>query len=90
MYQKEPQFYEELLANALAQELLHYIQYLLPIFDRNATAITELKCYHILAQIRQVLNNETLTDTDCFERIEEIIKIFDAHSITGLNRHDFG
>lgn len=43
----------------------------------------------ILEEIRQVLDDPALDDSECFQRIERIVHIFCAHDIS-TTRHDWG
>ncbi|MEF9988494.1 MAG: hypothetical protein RR797_05410 [Christensenella sp.] len=52
--------------------------------------IIELKCAAVLQQIKDVIDDDTLDDIKCFERIEKIIRIFEKMGSDGGNRHDFG
>ena len=42
-----------------------------------------------MQKIREILEDDSLTDADCFEKIEQILCIFEEHCI-GVSRHDFG
>ena len=50
--------------------------------DRNMTAS--------LSPIKQILNDDTLTDQECFIKIKEIICIFEKLDCQLGSRHDFG
>lgn len=45
-------------------------------------------CYNALNEIYEVINDQTLEDTDCFYRIEEIVRIYEKLGCL-VNRHDF-
>jgi len=47
-------------------------------------------CYRALEKIKAVLEDHTLDDPECFERIEQIIGIFEDLGAKIPNRHDFG
>ena len=49
----------------------------------------EKECFRILQKIKNVLEDESLTDENCFDKIEQIICIFEKHGST-VARHDFG
>ncbi len=52
--------------------------------------IIEMKCYHALEEIKKILEEDTLDDAECFDRIEKIIVVFE-NSGSGIHgRHDFG
>ena len=44
----------------------------------------------MLKEIRDVLNDHTIDDPTCFERIEKLVEIYEAHGLDGGSRHDFG
>ena len=55
-----------------------------------ASQMVELECYRILLEIKEVIENEKLDDPECFERIEDILTVFERHGIACDFRHDFG
>lgn len=55
----------------------------------SAKEITELTCYKALSEIKAVLEDSTLEDDECFERIERIVYVFEKHCGTIQYRHDF-
>ena len=79
--------YKEILAHALAQE---GITVSIPSLDMNAAQIVEGKCYRALQQIKSIIADEALDDEMCFEKIEEIVRVFEQLGSTGDGRHDFG
>lgn len=52
--------------------------------------IIEGKCYQTLQKIREILDDHTLSDENCFARIEEIVCAFEQLGSDGGSRHDFG
>ncbi len=48
----------------------------------------ELECYKSLLQIKEILDDDSLNDKDCFMKIESIVSIFEALGTT-TSRHDF-
>ena len=52
--------------------------------------IMENKCYIALREIREIIRNDELEDSDCFEKIEEIVSLFESMGIDCGSRHDFG
>ena len=52
--------------------------------------IVEMECYRALKRIREILDDESLSDTDCFQKIEEIVCLFESIGSDGGSRHDFG
>ena len=62
-------------------------------FNGTGTTVAEIiegKCYQTLQQIREILDDHTLSDESCFERIEQIICAFEQLGSDGGSRHDFG
>ena len=57
--------------------------------DKLLKEIIERKCYQVLLQIKQTVENEKLSDQDCFIKIEEIICALEENKIF-CDRHDFG
>lgn len=49
--------------------------------DINVREIINIQCYKILDQIREVIKDEKISDKDCFEKIEEIIRIFEKEEL---------
>ena len=58
--------------------------------DLDVSQIIESRCYHALKRIKEVLSDERLNDEDCFQKIEEIVCIFESLGSGGGTRHDFG
>ena len=48
------------------------------------------RCVQALREIREVLDDDTLDDPQCFQRIERIVEIYEALGAGGGSRHDFG
>ena len=46
--------------------------------------------YQALAEIKAVLEDDTMDDPECFERIEKIVCIFEKLANGVEYRHDFG
>ena len=77
----------ELLAHYLAQE---DAQILFPQLQLDAKEIVQLQCYQTLCRIQEIVRDDTLEDTECFERIERIVSEFERIGSNGGGRHDFG
>ena len=50
--------------------------------------IIENFCYLTLEKIINIMRNDNISDEECFQKIEEIIKIFEKMDIP-IGRHDF-
>ena len=57
--------------------------------DTILTSIIENKCYKILLQIKEILNDETLLDEDCFFKTRNILNTLEEYGVF-CDRHDFG
>ena len=51
--------------------------------------LLESTCYKALNDIKTILENDSLSDEECFLKIEEIIKVFERLGSNCGNRHDF-
>lgn len=81
------QLYQEILAAVLAKEK---VQITFPNLNINLTEMIESESYQALQKIKAVITDDSLTDSECFMKIEEIINIFETLGSGGGNRHDFG
>ena len=52
--------------------------------------LVELKCYAALQEIKNVLEDDTLSDKECFCKIEEIVRVLESLGSNAGSRHDFG
>ena len=77
----------EILAHFLSKQ---NAQIIFPGLLLNSKEIIELQCYQTLSKIQKIVHDDTLDDTECFERIERIICEFEAIGSSGGFRHDFG
>ena len=55
----------------------------------DAQAIIEMECYKALNEIKRILENNSLNDSDCFQRIEEIVCALEQLGSGCGTRHDF-
>ncbi len=53
-------------------------------------SLLESACYIALDKIKTVIQDDSLTDAECFFKIEEIICILEDLGSNGASRHDFG
>ena len=60
------------------------------ISEIDAAQIVEQKCYRALCDIQAIIRDDRLDDADCFQKIEQIVSVFEALGSNGGNRHDFG
>lgn len=81
------ELYKEILAKVLLDT---EIQVTFPQLSITAESIVENKCYMMLNKIRDILRDNSLSDPECFWRIDEIICLFEREIDTGCGaRHDF-
>lgn len=61
-------------------------------FDQaiNAPSIVEGICYRTLCAIRDILADDSLDDKECFQKIEQIVCLFEEIGSDAGTRHDFG
>ena len=57
---------------------------------KDASGLVEGECLAALKKIQAVIRDDSLTDEDCFERIEQIVCELEARGIDCGGRHDFG
>lgn len=81
------ELYKEILIHALMEEKMEIT---FPALKMDSTQIVEGVCYNALLQIKDVLNDESLDDAECFEKIERIVCVFERIGSNGGCRHDFG
>lgn len=72
------ELYEEIIRSSVVLPEIH------------AEEIVEKKCYQALRAIRRILCDDSLSDRECFAKIEQIVCVFEALGSNGGARHDFG
>ena len=77
------QLYEEILLSLLRSSDSDF-------FGKTVKEIVELECYKALKEIKEVIEDNSLNDEECFMKIEEIVCIFELIGSNGGTRHDFG
>lgn len=55
----------------------------------NSETVLELTCYQILKKVKAVIEDDSLNDKECFNKIEKIICILEKEGIPCGDRHDF-
>ena len=76
------ELYEKILCETIARDVI-------PSLRLDSAKLLELKCYHAIERIYQIISDETLEDPECFMKIEEIVCVLDDLGIGGGGRHDF-
>ncbi len=80
------ELYNDILAKVLAEG---EVRVTFPELNVSAGEAVEGRCFKALKAIRAILDDDRLDDPDCFERIEEIVSVFEELGSTGGSRHDF-
>lgn len=77
---------DELYARAIGWQVLDYLR-----SEHTGEVAKEIEgdALRILEKIQTILNDETLDDPECFERIELIVKVFYTNGLS-TDRHDQG
>ncbi|MBE6530625.1 MAG: hypothetical protein E7679_00845 [Ruminococcaceae bacterium] len=52
--------------------------------------LLEKECYKALKKIKEIIEDDSLSDKECFMQIEEIVCVFERLGSGGGGRHDFG
>lgn len=80
------------LAIQLLSKLLERQQIRVTFPDLTLTAqeMVEASSYQALCQIREILCDDSLSDPECFEKIERIVCLFEQMGSNCGSRHDFG
>lgn len=79
--------YAEMLVEILSKQK---IEIHFPELSFSMEELLEMGCHEALRKIKNILEDESLTDTVCFQKIEEMIKVFEEIGSDGGSRHDFG
>ena len=80
----------ELLEELVVQTVCETSDCKVAVSQEMLKAIIESKCYYMLAKIRDIIKDGELDDAECFEKIEEIVCLFEKMGIDFGSRHDFG
>ena len=72
--------YEELLLSAWRKN---------PTLQNELVAFLQSECYIALEKIKAIIADDTLSDSECFMKIERIICILENLGSDGGNRHDY-
>ena len=70
----------ELLSHILAQG---EVQITFPQQNEPFTQIMEGQCYQALCKIKAIIEDDRLNDSECFQKIEEIIRAFEEIGSSG-------
>ncbi|MBQ9133065.1 MAG: hypothetical protein IJX64_00880 [Clostridia bacterium] len=81
------ELYKDILTNLLCEE---EVEVHFPNLKMDVEQMLNLSCYKALKAIKTILEDESLNDSECFLKIEEIICIFESLGSPCRGRHDFG
>lgn len=81
------ELYEEIIIHALEKQ-----QISLAALEQTSymAKIVEGVCYRTLRRIKEIVEDDSLTDEACFWKIEEIVVALEQIGSDGGTRHDFG
>ena len=79
------ELYAEILARALSEQRIQ-----VTISGVELQRLAEDTCCRALRDIKAILEDDTLSDETCFEKIEAIVRVYERLGSDGGNRHDFG
>ena len=81
------ELFQEILVNVLKNQEVHV---LFPNLIYDVNKIIETECYKALKKIKEIVEDDTLDDKECFAKIEEVVCTLEGIGSDGGNRHDFG
>ena len=81
------ELYQEILAKLLTQQKVEIV---FPDLSENIEELVKAECYKILSEIKTILEDDSLTDQECFMKIEKIVCLFEEAGFGCKTRHDFG
>ncbi len=79
------ELYKEIMVKVLEK---HTANVVFPSLKIEAEKIVEQECYQALLKIKEIIEDESLNDAECFEKIEEIIRVLEFIGSNGGPRHD--
>jgi len=78
------ELYKEILTELLKKEEINIV---FQNFTTSVTEIIENECYKTLQEIKAIIEDNSLNDFEC---VEKIVCVFESIGSDGGNRHDFG
>ena len=78
--------YKELLIHILADSR---VEVTFPDLQLDAAQLVEAASYRALQQIKAVIDDDSLEDTECFMKIESIVRALEDIGSNGGARHDY-
>lgn len=58
--------------------------------EADVEKLFEKECYKVIERIREIVSDDSLDDKSCFDKIENIVCLFEEMGSDGGGRHDFG
>lgn len=80
-------FYQELTAKLMENEK---VEITFPGMQSPLEEAVEARCFTLLWKIKEVIDDDSLDDPECFQKIEAIIQLLEDAGSGGGLRHDFG
>ncbi len=79
------ELYKEILSNILEKEevIVRFKN-----CEINPAEIVSLGCYRALVKIKDIIKDNSLSDSECFMQIERIVCLFESLGIDCGSRHD--
>lgn len=81
------ELYKEILAHAITHGNVR-VTFENPGMD--IAKIVEEKCYKALQKIKAIIEDDSLEDSECFMKIEEVVCTLEEIGSSGGSRHNFG
>jgi hypothetical protein len=79
--------YKEILIELLSKEQINIT---FPDLKQDLSKIVEMKCFKALQKIKTIIEDDSLEDSECFMKIEQVICVLEEIGSDGGSRHDFG
>lgn len=80
------QLWQQILISVLSQE---EAKITFPDISTDVAKIVEGKCYQSLKKIKEILEDHTLEDEECFKQIEGVVCVLEELGSNAGDRHDF-
>ena len=77
--------YKEIMIKVLERHTAH-VEF--PTLKMDAEKMVEQECYQALLKIKEIIQDESLNDAECYFKIEEIIQTLEFIGSNGGARHD--
>ena len=74
--------WQELLAEAVAEKICAKLT------AEDIRSIVETESYQLLKTIRDILNHPSFSDEECYERIDELVRLFAENGLSIEDREE--